>query len=64
MMRLTVDREVCAGLGECEAIAPSIFEVQDDAISKVLVDDVGPEDLEMARRAVMSCPTGALTLGD
>lgn len=63
-MRLTVDREMCAGLGECEAIAPSIFEVQDDAIAKVLVDEVGPEELETARRAVMSCPTGALTLGD
>lgn len=63
-MKVTVDRDVCAGLGECESLAPSIFEVQHDAISKVLVDKVSVEDSTAARRAVMSCPTGALTLSE
>lgn len=63
-MKVTVDREVCAGLGECESLAPSIFEVQRDAISKVMVDEVSVEDSQSVRRAVMSCPTGALTLSE
>lgn len=62
MAKVTVNREVCRGLGECEALAPLVFEVQDYGAVEVLVDDVPAEELENVRRAVDRCPTSALTL--
>lgn len=56
-MDVTVDEDVCIGAGQCEMIAPAIFEVGDDGISHV----IGPvEDEDQARQAVDNCPSGAI----
>lgn len=61
-MRLVVDHNKCTGLGLCEAVAPDIFEVQDDGTLRVL--DENPEAAVRAtlEEAILSCPTEALRL--
>lgn len=59
-MRVVADREVCVGTGQCELLAPSVFEVDDDGAVRVLQD--APDDEDAVRYAVRQCPTGAITL--
>jgi ferredoxin len=61
-MRIVVDRDKCIGLGMCEAEAPDLFEVRDDASLKVLNEHPGVGYREAAEAAVMACPTEALSL--
>lgn len=61
-MRLSVDRSRCTGVGMCESTSPAYFEVDDDAQLGILREDIASIDLAEIRRAVVSCPTGALRI--
>lgn len=64
MAKVTVNRQACSSLGECEAVAPLVFEVQADAPVKVLVEGVPADELDSVRSAVFNCPMSALTLSE
>jgi len=60
-MRIDVDRDRCAGHGQCLLAVPSVFDVDDDAHEVIVLDPDPVEDLRAAlQRAVSMCPTGAL----
>ena len=60
--KATVDHDRCEGNMVCEANAPTVFEVGDDDLARVLVDDI-PEDLRAdVERAVRLCPKQAIAL--
>ena len=63
-MRVVVDRDRCVGSGACEALAPDVFEVDDDGV--LVVHRESPDDGEQpdVRDAVNACPTRALSLAD
>ena len=63
-MRILVDRDMCEGLGMCEAMAHEYFELDDDDTMTVL--DETPPESERAKvhAAVEACPVLALTLVD
>jgi ferredoxin len=61
-MRVEADREVCVGAGQCELLAPDVFEVDDDGAVRVLQEQ--PDDAAAARDAVAQCPTGAIRLAE
>jgi len=63
-VRINVDRDVCEGLGMCEAMASDFFELDDDDVMHVL--DESPEESQRAHvhAAVQACPVLALTLTD
>jgi ferredoxin len=63
-MRIEADRDKCAGLGMCEAMAPDFFEVGDDGTVLVLDEQPGEEHREDLTAAVVSCPVLALKLRD
>jgi ferredoxin len=63
-VRVEVDRDLCAGTGGCEALAPDVFEIGDDGALVVLRPEPGPADLPDVRNAVTGCPTRALRLVD
>lgn len=63
-MRIVVDRTRCTALGNCEAVAPEYFAVDDDGVLELLRDDVDETDLAVVRRAVAGCPMAALALAD
>jgi len=59
---LSIDREACCGHGRCYAIAPSLFEPDDDeGRSRVAAQPTG-DQLDTARRAAQNCPEQAITL--
>jgi ferredoxin len=62
--RIVVDRDRCVGSGTCEALAPALFEVDDDGVLAVLRAEPGDEELSDVRDAVTACPTRALALAD
>ncbi|WP_448640844.1 ferredoxin [Geodermatophilus sp. URMC 63] len=60
-MRVTADREICVGSGQCELLAPEVFEVDDDdGAVRVLQEE--PDDDSAVRDAIAQCPTGALSV--
>jgi ferredoxin len=61
--RVEVDRDRCVGSGTCEALAPVVFEVDDDGVLAVLREPA-EDELPDVRDAVQACPTRALALAD
>ncbi len=61
-MKACVDKDACIGCGLCQAICPEVFQLNDEGISEVIVDEI-PEDLiESAKEAEAQCPTAAITI--
>lgn len=63
-MKVRVDRDICAGFGVCLGLAPEVFELHDDGYAIVLVDEVPAEFEEAVRKAVIQCPSNAISLSD
>ncbi|MVU80701.1 ferredoxin [Nocardia sp. ET3-3] len=61
-MKIVVDRSRCTGLGICEAIAPEVFEVDDNGELVLLQEDITEEQLARVEKAIEGCPTAALKL--
>jgi ferredoxin len=52
----TVDEFSCCGHGDCAAIAPEVFQVDDVAVV------LGPGDPDRVRAAAKACPAAAILL--
>ena len=61
-MRITVDREVCEGVGMCESMAHEFFELDDDDVLRIVDDTPPAERRGEVAAAVASCPVQALRL--
>ncbi len=58
MVELYIDTDVCVGMGMCEVIEPTVFEINDDAISEVIGSALFPAD--RAEKVMFECPSGAI----
>jgi ferredoxin len=61
-MKVRVDRELCKGAGSCVAIAPEVFQLDDDD-KAVVIDMRGTTD-DTIWEAAESCPFDAIILED
>jgi len=61
-MRVEVDRDLCESNAVCVGIAPDIFDLGDDDLAHVLVDEVPQGRTDEVREAVGLCPKIALKL--
>ncbi len=62
-MRIRVDTDLCQGHGRCYALAPDVFDADDDGYCQPTHErDVSPELAEQSRRAHMNCPEDAIIL--
>ena len=60
-MRIRVDPAVCQGHTLCSLTAPSLFKLREvDGHALATVDEVPLELVELAHRAVLGCPEGAI----
>jgi ferredoxin len=59
-MKVQVDHDRCEGHGKCQASAPEVFELRDDDLSYVLVEDVSDELRPKVERAIRLCPRQAI----
>jgi ferredoxin len=62
--RVAVDRDRCVGSGTCEALAPDVFEIDDDGVLTLLRPEPSDGELPDVRDAVRACPTHALALAE
>lgn len=59
--QLQVDRDACMGSGNCAFWAPGVFDLDDEGVAVVCDDPVGRD--EEVRRAIVNCPTKAISIG-
>jgi ferredoxin len=57
-----VDAAACAGHGRCYALAPNVFEDDDEGRSVVVAAIVDGDAVSSARRAASNCPERAITV--
>jgi ferredoxin len=62
MARVRVDRGICQGYGQCNALLPALFEIDDDGTARVLAPAVPPELLQEAAAVADRGPAGAISL--
>jgi len=63
-MKLVVDKDICIGCGACQATAPDVFEINDEGLADVLVEEVPEELNEDALDALEGCPVSAIAEAD
>ena len=62
-MRVTADRTVCMGAGNCSYAAPGVFDQDDDeGLVIVLAADVPADAEQSVQYAQRSCPSGAIAI--
>lgn len=61
-MKVMVDREKCTGVGNCVAVAPTVFDLDDE--NKAIVLDVTSVGEDTLQEAAESCPRDAIILQD
>lgn len=64
-MRVKVNQEACIGCGACQAIAPDVFEFNEEGYAETkeetnLMDTMNDELKEDVIDALEGCPTGAI----
>ena len=61
-MRVTVDLKLCQGYANCVDAAPAVFDIADNGLAAVLVEEPGPELADSVREATRLCPVQAVVL--
>jgi ferredoxin len=60
--KVEVIREKCISAGSCEAIAPNVFELDEEGIAVVISQDGNTDEEKLL--AAQSCPTNAVIVTD
>lgn len=60
--KIKIDRDACIGCGSCAAIAPDVFEMDDENKSRIK-DPHGADDATI-QSAAEACPANAIGLYD
>ncbi len=63
-MKVKVDFDLCESNALCEALAPEVFELDDDDFLVIKKEEIGADDEAAVRRAVASCPRAAISLDE
>ena len=61
-MRVRLEKPKCVGHAQCYAVDPDLFPIDDSGYSIVEDHEVRPEDEQLIRDGVASCPEMALIL--
>lgn len=61
-MRVKIDGNRCQGHSRCVAVAPEIFEPDDEGLALLKQEPIVPGQENPARRAALSCPERAITV--
>ena len=59
-MKLKVNKDLCIGCGACQAIVDEVFQIEDDGLATVIVDEINDDLKDDALDAKDGCPTDAI----
>ena len=62
--KLVVDKILCQGFGQCEALAEELFRMNEQGIAVILRQPENEDELALAQAAVRACPRKAIRLDD
>jgi ferredoxin len=63
-MKIKVDFDLCESNALCEAMAPEVFELDDDDYLQLKTEQTTEANVENVKRAVAACPRAAISLED
>ena len=63
-MKVRLEQSKCVGHAQCYAVDPDLFPIDESGYSILAERKVPPEDEQMTRDGVASCPEMALVLED
>ena len=62
-MRVEVDPNICEGHGQCNAVAPEIYDLDEDGYCLIRNPDVPPElEAAAATEGALACPVQAISI--
>ncbi len=61
-MRVYVDPDLCSGCGPCVDTCPEVFDLNDDGIAFMKVDEVPEDSFCACRDAADGCPSEAIII--
>jgi ferredoxin len=62
-MKIHVDPALCQGHNRCVALAPALFDIDDEGFASAAGDGtVSPQQADLAELVVDNCPEQAITL--
>ena len=61
-MKVKADYDLCEANAMCEALAPDVFEIDDDDNLQIENPEVTDENRSRVEQAVAACPKVALTI--
>ena len=61
-MRVKVEFDLCESNAMCEALAPDVFELDDDDFLQLNTDEVTDENRQRVEQASAACPRAAISL--
>jgi ferredoxin len=63
-VKIRLEQSKCVGHAQCYAVDPTLFPIDEQGYSTVTEHEVRPEDMELTRDGVASCPEEALVLDE
>jgi len=60
-MRPIIDLDECIGCGQCEQIAPEVFELREDGLAYVINENPSGDLIAKIDEAIEECPTAAIS---
>ncbi|MDP2210490.1 MAG: ferredoxin [Candidatus Aquicultor sp.] len=60
-MRIVIDIDECIGCGQCEQIAPEVFELREDSMAYMLNETPAESLAGRVDEAIEECPTAAIS---
>jgi ferredoxin len=60
-MQVTIDEQKCQGHGRCYAMAPQVYEADDEGRGLVIKPEVADGLREQAEQGIANCPESAIT---
>ncbi|HLN16291.1 MAG TPA: ferredoxin [Acidimicrobiales bacterium] len=64
-MKVRIDPDVCQGHTLCNLAAPKVFSLrEEDGHAYVADEDVPADQEELVRKAVLTCPEGAISIDE
>ncbi len=61
-MKVNVDPDLCNGCGPCVDICPEAFDLNEEGIAMVKMDQIPDELQQLCWQAADSCPTEAISI--